>query len=81
MKRLTVQPVNANLTYVSGHGSRDLITEVRNGRPPCWSPLGRAWAVHPTTAADAVALAEVRRFEVVVLPEDDPLPTSLGVLF
>lgn len=81
MKRLTVQPVNPNLTYLSGHGSRELIAEVRNGRPPCWSPFGHGWAVQPTTASDVIALAELRRFEVVILPDDDPLPTALGVLW
>lgn len=81
MRRLSVQPVNPNLTYISGHGSRELITEVRNGRPPVWSCLGRAWCVQPHTAADVVALAEVRRFDVVFLDEYDPMPHARGVLW
>jgi hypothetical protein len=81
MRCLTVQPVCRNLTYLSGHGSRDLVTEVCNGRPPVWSNLGRAWCVQPSTAADVIALAELRRFRVMVLPQDDPLPAARGALF
>lgn len=81
MRRLTVQPVNRSLTYLSGHGSRELITEVCRGRPPMWSSIGRAWCVQPHTAADVVALAEVRRFEVVVLEQYDPMPHAMGRLW
>ncbi len=81
MRRLTVQPVSPALTYLSGYGSRELITEARNGRPPCWSILGRAWCVQPSTAGDVIALAETRGFEIVELPQDDPLPHATGRLW
>jgi hypothetical protein len=62
--------VNRDCAYVSGHGSRDLITELR-GRPPIWSSLARAWCTTDRTARDLIAVAELRGFEVI-LEHGDP---------
>jgi len=63
-RRLTVITVNANLTVVTGYGSRDLITDLR-GRPPMWSSRPRGWVIQPHTAPDLVALAEHRGYVVL----------------
>ena len=77
---LNVVLVNQNCAYVSGHGSRELITEIRFGRPPVWSAVGRAWVTTPDTARAVIAVAEMRKFDVTVT-EGDPLPELMGVLF
>lgn len=65
-RRLTVTFTgNKHCAYVSGHGSRELLTELR-GRPPLWSSLSRAWATTARTARDLVAVAESRGYEVIV---------------
>lgn len=77
---LNVVLVNQNCAYVSGYGSRELITEIRFGRPPVWSAVGRAWVTTPDTARAVIAVAETRKFDVIVT-EGDPLPELMGVLF
>lgn len=78
--RFHVVYVNKNCAYVSGYGSRELLTDLRGGRPPVWSSIGRAWVTTPTTAGDFIAIAE-RRGAVVEVFEGDPLPEVLGVLW
>lgn len=78
-RSLTVNFVNANMATVAGYGSREMLTELK-GRPPVWSSISRGWAVQPRTARDLIAVAESRRYEVVIT-EGDPLPESRGVLF
>lgn len=78
--RFHVVYVNENCAYVSGYGSRELLTDLRGGRPPVWSSIGRAWVTTPTTAGDFIAVAE-RRGSVVEVSEGDPLPEVLGVLW
>lgn len=77
--RYAVVYVNDNCAYVSGYGSRELLTDLK-GRPPVWSTLGRAWCVSPATASDFIAVAE-RRGAVVEVSEGDPLPEIRGVLW
>lgn len=77
---LTVVLVNDNCAYVSGYGSRELITELRGGKPPVWSSIGSAWVTTPRTARDAIAVAESRRWDVVITT-DDPLPAATGRLW
>lgn len=79
MKRLSVTFVNAWCAYVSGYGSRDLIT-AHTGRPPVWSSIGRGWVVTSRTARDVIAVAERQGYDVITT-EDDPLPAARGVLF
>lgn len=64
--------------YVSGHGSRELLTELRNGRVPQWSSTARAWAVRPATATDLLALAESRGRVVLVTDDDQPGGAGTG---
>lgn len=78
-RTLAVVMVNQNCAYVSGYGSRELITDLR-GRPPVWSSIGRAWVITPHTARDIIAIAESRGWDVVVT-EDDPLPAATGRLW
>ena len=73
---LRVRFVNANLTYVSGRDSRDLI-EALTGRPPLWSALGRAWCSTPSTAVDLIAAAEARGYAIEIT-EGDPLDAIRG---
>lgn len=72
--------VNANCAFVSGYGSRELLTELRGGRPPIWSSICRGWATTPATASDFIAVAE-RRGAVVEVAEGDPLPELRGTLW
>lgn len=65
--------------YVRGHGSRELIKELR-GRPPVWAALSRAWSVQPGTARDLVSLAETRGFNVVVTREEALSPVEIANL-
>ena len=77
-RTLAVTLVNRNMATVSGHGSRELLTEL-SGRPPVWSVLSRAWVTQPRRARDLIALAESRGF-LVTVTEDDPLPAARGRL-
>lgn len=74
-----VRFVNDNMATISGHASRELLTEMR-GRPPIWSTLSRGWVTTPRTARDAVAIAESRRYEIVV-ETGDPMPEARGLLW
>lgn len=78
--RYTVVFVNQNAAYVSGYGSRELLTDMKGGRPPVWSCLGRAWCVTPRLASDFIAVAE-RRGAVIDVSEGDPLPAARGMLW
>ena len=65
MKRLEVV-IESNLcAFVKGYGSRELLTDLR-GRPPIWSSVSRAWVTTAEVAANAVAVAESRGWQVVV---------------
>ena len=65
MKRLYATFDNDSCAFLSGHGSRELLTDLR-GRPPVWSTLTRAWVTTPKTLRDAIAVAETRGYEVIV---------------
>lgn len=54
------------LALVSGHGSRELLMSLRNGKAPMWNATARAWATTPGTAADLIAIAESRGRSVIV---------------
>lgn len=54
--RFTTNPMTA---YVSGFGSRALLTELRK-RPPLWSRQQRAWVTTARIAGDLLAVAEWR---------------------
>ncbi len=71
MRRLIVTTVTDSMSVVAGHGSRELVTETRGGRPPVWSSRPRGWVVQPKTVPDLVALAEHRGYQVVVQQEVD----------
>jgi len=58
---------------LSGHGSRELLVEVRHGRPPLWSSRYRAWASTPEHVSDALALAEARNWATSVVEEEHML--------
>lgn len=72
--------VNAACAYIRGHGSRELLMELRGGRAPVWSSLGRGWVVQPHTASDFIAVAESRG-RLVEVSQDDPLPAARGLLW
>jgi len=73
---LRVRFVNRSCAYVSGYGSRELLTEMR-GRAPIWSATVRAWATTPRTARDLIAVAEDRGRRVLVSDdEQQQLPTD-----
>lgn len=69
-RRLTVTFESKHCAFVSGWGSRELLTEMR-GRPPMWSSLTRAWCTTEQTAKDLIAVAESRGYQVV-LGDADP---------
>lgn len=80
MKRIHVQLVNENCAYISGYGSREMIAEIRHGRSPVYSSMGRAWVTTPSTARAVIAIAETRFYEVSVT-EGDPVDLSRGRLW
>ena len=67
---IRIRFVTPSRAYVTGWGSRDLLTELR-GRVPVWSSRERAWVALPSTARDAVAAAEARGWDVVVTNAPD----------
>lgn len=69
-RHLTVTLVTPSCAYVTGHGSRDLLTELR-GRPPVYATRARAWVTTPTVARDLVAIAEHRGYDVTVESGDE----------
>ncbi len=66
---LQVAFVNASCAYLRGHGSRELLTELR-GRPPVYGTRVRAWHTQPHTARDALAVAESRGWRTEVITEE-----------
>ncbi|MEP9380825.1 hypothetical protein [Nocardioides sp. KR10-350] len=66
---LYVAFVNASCAFLKGHGSRELLTDLR-GRPPVWASLTRAWGCQPSTARDAVAVAQSRGWNVEIVSEE-----------
>lgn len=68
-KQLTVTIESKVCAFVSGWGSRDLLTEMR-GRPPIWSTRQRAWVTTEPTARDLIAVAEARGYRVLMGGED-----------
>lgn len=54
-----------NSAFVRGHGSREMLAELKR-RPPMWSRAQRAWSCQPKTARDLIALAETRGIDLVI---------------
>lgn len=67
-RSLTITFVNPHCAYVSGYGSRAMLTELR-GRPPVWATRCRAWVTTEATARDLIAVAEARGYGVVIRQE------------
>lgn len=65
-RTMTVHIENRMAAYCSGWQCRELLTDLRRGRPPLWSPLRRAWCTTEATAMDLVALCERRGFDIVL---------------
>lgn len=57
-------------SFVRGFGAREMLTDLRGGRPPTWWSRGRAWATQPSTAHDLIALAETRGYVVELVSEE-----------
>lgn len=60
--------VGDNWAEVSGHGSRELLTEL--GCRPIWLTRSRAWSTTPKRARDLAVLAETRGLDVTVTGAD-----------
>lgn len=78
--------LDRNCAQVSGFNARGLLLEV--GGRPMWSAVSSAWMVQPSTAKDAVALAESKGYDVVVTggpvsapepPQETPEPPELDL--
>jgi hypothetical protein len=81
MRRLEVTIESKHCALVKGYGSRDLLTELRGGRPPVWATLSRAWVTTADTARDLIAVAERRGYlvDVETLPHlRDKVASPLG---
>lgn len=52
--------------YVSGYGSRELLTSLR-GRPPVYATRHRAWVTTAVTARNLVALAELSDYDLTIV--------------
>ena len=61
-RRIKVAFYNRHAAYISGHGTRDLIIELR-GRPPVWASRQKAWVTSEKTAKDVLACAEARGWQ------------------
>ena len=70
---LTITFETPSCALVRGYGSRELLTELRKGRPPVWATRDRAWVTQPATARDLIAVAELRGYEIVVTSEEASL--------
>lgn len=64
-RNLRIDIVSPSCAYVSGHGSREMLTELR-GRPPIWVSGRRAWVTQEHTARDLIAVAESRGYLVLL---------------
>lgn len=63
MKRLVARRViEKDAIYLAGHGSRDLLIAV--GSKARWSRPQRAWVTSVRRGSDAIALAELRGYDV-----------------
>ena len=56
--------------FVRGHGSRELLTGLRGGRPPAYNTRLRAWVTQAATASDLIAVAESRGWVCEVVSEE-----------
>ncbi|QYJ05388.1 hypothetical protein KUV85_06830 [Nocardioides panacisoli] len=65
---------NRSCAFVAGYGTREMLIDLRKGRPPVWSRQEKAWATQPHTARDLIALAESRGRLVLV---NDPRQGAL----
>lgn len=64
---------NRNCVYVSGHGSWDVLYQLRR-RKPLWAREARAWVTTERVAADVLAAAQARGWvvETVGVPHESP---------
>jgi hypothetical protein len=65
-RTLEVELETRHCAFVRGHGSRALLTQMMNGKPPVWSRSQRAWTVSERTARNVIAAAEHQGFNVVI---------------
>lgn len=65
-RHLTITFHSRHCAYVSGYGSRALLSELRGGRAPVWGTRVRAWVTTEQTARDLLAVAESRGYEVTI---------------
>lgn len=71
-RTLYVAFVTQACAYLRGYGARELLTDLR-GRPPIYGTRVRAWHCQPSTAHDAMALAQSRGWNVEIVSETDLL--------
>lgn len=62
---LEIRFESRNHALVTGYGSRDLLSRLRN-RPPLWSTIHRAWTTTPETARELMILAEHEGWSMVI---------------
>jgi hypothetical protein len=65
-RTLEVQLENKYCAYVRGYGSRQLLMQFMNNKPPLWSHRHRAWVCAEHTARSAIAAAEHAGYDVIV---------------
>jgi hypothetical protein len=68
---LTITFETPSCALVRGYGSRELLTELRGGRPLGWATRSRAWVTQPSTAKDLIAVAEMRGYDIVIEGEQE----------
>jgi hypothetical protein len=67
--RRRVLHVEAESRYchrLSGSDVKGLVMTVNGGKVPVWSPIAKAFTVSERTAANVVALAESRNYDIVI---------------
>jgi hypothetical protein len=72
-RRLRIEFTAPSCALVRGYGSREMISELRNGRPPVWATRDRAWVIQPSTARDLIAVAESRGYDITITGSARPV--------
>ena len=51
-RHVEIDIVNRHCAHVRGHGSREAIATVTNGKAPVWSTISKAWVCSERTARE-----------------------------
>ena len=69
MSGLSVTFVNRHCAYVSGYGSRAMLSSLRGGRAPVYATRVKAWVTTEETARNLLAVCQSRGIDVTISEE------------